>query len=204
MTKGEPISVLVSDDTLIAREGWKSIIETAEGIQVIGEASSPLETLRLVRQLEPDVLLLDLKYRGDPTAGHTTIREIKKSGSRVKIIAITAYEDLIADARRAGADAALLKTFTREELLSYIRDLAAREEGFPAAPPDKTPLDVLSDRERQVLGLLADGKSTKQIAESLVIAEATARNHVNSILSKLGVNSRIQAVRLAHEFGLDR
>src|SRR5690242_4194017 len=113
----EKIKVLLADDTLIAREGLKMILATADDIVVIGEASSPHETIRKVLDLKPDVLLMDLKWFGDETAGWTAIREIKTAFPHAKIIAITAYENLIRDARVAGADAAYTKTFTREELL---------------------------------------------------------------------------------------
>ncbi len=195
-------TVLLADDTLIAREGWKTILETADDIQVVGEAVSAQETTRRVLELAPDVLLMDLKWFGDPTAGWSAIGEIKRSHPQVKIIAITAYEDLIADARRVGADAALLKTFSREELLGLIRELTSREEGFPAAEPEHTPLDALSPREREVLTLLADGYSDREIADALTIAESTAKNHVTNIRSKLGAKNRTQAAKLAREFGL--
>lgn len=117
--------VLIADDTLIAREGWKRILETASDIQVVGEALSAAETLRKVKELMPDVLLMDLKWFGDEQAGWIAIREIKKE-HHVKVIAVTAYESFIRDAQLAGADSALLKTFTREELLSEIREQASR------------------------------------------------------------------------------
>lgn len=197
-------TALLADDTLIAREGWKKILETADDIEVIGEAVSAQETARKVLELEPDVLLMDLKWFGDPTAGWTAIKEIKRSHPHVKVIAITAYENLIAEARRAGADAALLKTFSREELVGLIRELASCEGSFPAAEPQHTLLDPLTPRECEVLVLLADGYTDKEIAKALTIAESTAKNHVSSILSKLDVKNRTQAAKLARESGLLR
>ena len=196
------ITVLLADDTLIAREGWKSIIETAADIEVVGEAANPLEVMRLVRELAPDVLLMDLKWAGDKTAGWVAIRELKTIRPGVKVIAVTAYEDLIADARRAGADAAMLKTFSRAELLGLIRELASRKEGLAPAEPETTPLAELSGREREVLALLVEGLSDKEIAGRLSIAENTAKNHVSNILSKLGVKNRTQAAALALKSGL--
>lgn len=198
----KPIKVLLADDTLIAREGWKKILETADDIEVVGEAESAQETPRKVLELAPDVLLMDLKWFGDPTAGWVAIKEIKTAHPEVKVIAVTAYEELIRDARRVGADAALTKTFGREELLGLIRELHARKESFPAPRPDPALLDDLSTREREVLVLLARGDPDRVIAEALGIAESTAKNHVQSILSKLGAKNRTHAVALARELGL--
>jgi len=97
-----------------------------------------------------------------------------------------------------------LKTFSREELLGLIRELASGEGGFPAAEPQHTLLDPLTPRECEVLVLLADGYTDKEIAEALTIAESTAKNHVSSILSKLDVRNRTQAAKLARESGLLR
>lgn len=196
------ITVLLADDTLIAREGWKRIFETADDIKVVGEAESAQETPRKVLELEPDVLLMDLKWFGDPTAGWVAIKEIKASRPVVKIIAVTAYEELIRDARIAGADAVLTKTFHREELLDLIRELYARKASFLAPQPEHTLLDELSAREREVLVLLAKGESDKTIAETLGIAESTAKNHVQHILSKLDAKNRTHAAALARELRL--
>ena len=196
------IKVLLADDTLIAREGWKRILETADDIEIVGEAETAQETPRKVLELAPDVLLMDLKWFGDPTAGWVAIKEIKAFQSNVKVIAITAYEDLIRDARIAGADAALTKEFRRHELLSLIRELASRKDSFAAPLPELTPLDELSPRERDVLVLVARGDPDKVIAETLGIAESTVKNHVQSILSKLGAKNRTQAASLAREYGL--
>lgn len=198
------IRVLLADDTLIAREGWKRILEFANDIDVVGEATKHHEVVRLVEDLSPDVILMDLKWFGDETAGASTIRQIKTAFPEVKVIAITAYEHLIRDARGAGADDALTKTFSREELTALIRDVASRvlktnekdenSFGFPAT--------ALSDREREVLTLLQEGYTDKAIALQLQIAENTVKNHVKNILSKLGAQNRTQAVRNARERGL--
>jgi DNA-binding NarL/FixJ family response regulator len=198
------IRVLLADDTLIAREGWRTILETDDEMDVVGEAVSAQETLRKVRELKPDVVLMDLKWNFDTTAGWTAIREIKRSHPEVKVIAITAYENLIGDARRAGADAALMKTFSRKQLLDLIRELISRRERFPPAKPRSTPIDRLTEREKDVLSLLVDGYPDKQIAEALMIAESTAKNHVSSILSKLGANNRTHAAKIARDSGAQR
>ena len=195
------IKVLLADDTLIAREGWKKILETAKDIEVIGEAKTAAETQRKEKELGPHILLMDLKWFGDETAGWTAIREIKQE-YKVKIIAVTAYENLIRDARLAGADSALLKTFTREELLDEIREQASKPES--AVPPLalSSLQSLITDRELQVLELLGKGHRDKEIATLLSIAPTTAKNHVKSILEKLGAKNRTQAVSLAREMGL--
>lgn len=198
------IKVLLADDTLIAREGWKRILETADDVEIVGEATTAQETPRKVIMLKPDVLLMDLRWFGDDTAGQVAIKEIKKLSPKVKIIAITAYENLIRDARTAGADAALTKTFSREDLLGLIRELASRQESFETPKPINTPLEELTQRELQVLAFLVKGKRDKEIAEELHIATTTVKNHVKSILDKLDAQNRTEASNKARELGLLR
>jgi DNA-binding NarL/FixJ family response regulator len=195
------IKVLLADDTLIAREGWKKILETARDIEIVGDAKSAVETLRKVKELKPDILLMDLNWFGDDTAGWTAIREIKQS-SNVKIIAVTAFENLIRDARLVGADSALLKTFTREQLLDEIHEQASRRNETSLSPQSILKGESITDRESQVLKLMGEGHRDKEIAEILGIAPTTAKNHVKSILEKLNAKNRTQAVSLAREMGL--
>jgi len=197
------IKVLLADDTLIAREGWKRILETTNDIEVVGESKKATETIRKVKELEPDVLLMDLKWFGDETAGWATIREIKQ-GSRVKVIAVTAFENLIRDARLAGADSALLKTFTREELLDEIREQASRPDKTSSLQVPLSAHEILTDRELQVLQHMEAGRRDKEIAQILHIAPTTAKNHVKNILAKLNAENRTQAVSIARERGLLR
>src|SRR6185436_9768704 len=129
------IRVLLADDTLIAREGWKKILETASDIEIVGEAETAAMAVNKANVLKPDVLLMDLLWFGDDTAGWRAIREIKqKHGVNIRVIAVTAYERLIADARRAEADSVLEKTFTRDQLLSEIRVQANRSKDTFSAP----------------------------------------------------------------------
>jgi DNA-binding NarL/FixJ family response regulator len=196
------IKVLLADDTLIAREGFKIILDTADDIEIVGESMSAHETPRKVLELEPDVLLMDLKWFGDDTAGWATIREIKRATPKVKVIAVTAYENLIREARAAGADDALTKTFTREELLDHIRDLALHQNDFRLPGLISSRVVDFTKREREVVKLLAVGKPDKEIAISLGIATTTAKNHVKKILAKLGAQNRTEASNLARELGL--
>lgn len=115
------IRVLLADDTLIAREGWKRILESEPDIQVVGEAITAPEAQQKARELAPDVVLMDLKWFDEEEAGAAAIAELKQSAPHIRVIAITVYARLIADARKVGADATLPKGFSRAELLSAIR-----------------------------------------------------------------------------------
>lgn len=195
------IRVLIADDTLIAREGWKRILETVEEIEVIGEVTTAQETPSKVRELQPDVLLMDLKWFDDESAGAAAIAQIERESPQTKVVAITAYPELIADARRAGAEAALSKGFSKSELVDVIR--AVHElESFPVPTREVKVAEELSDREKEVLALISEGLTDKQIADRLIIAESTAKNHVANILSKLGAANRTQAVAIGFEGGI--
>lgn len=198
------IKVLLADDTLIAREGWKRILETEDRIIVVGEVETAVETLRKVIETSPDVVLMDLHWMGDEDAGWTAIREIKLALPDVKVIAVTAYEHLIKNARRAGADAALTKTFTREQLLSVIEEVVNRLDPLPipGGLDEDLQYEKLTSRQMDVLELLAKGKADKEIAEMLGIAESTAKNHVKSILAKLDVKNRTEAANKARKLGI--
>lgn len=197
------IKVFLADDTLIAREGWKKILETSSDIDVVGEGETAAMTIEMVDKLLPDVLLMDLLWFGDDTAGSRAIREIKqKHGAKIRIIAVTAYEKLAADARRAEADSVLEKTFTREQLLNEIHAQANRFEDATNTPLRSSTHMALTDRELQVLPLIEEGHSDKEIAKLLGVAPTTAKNHVKSILEKLNAKNRTQAVSIARENGL--
>jgi DNA-binding NarL/FixJ family response regulator len=199
------IKIFLADDTLIAREGWKRILETVDDIDVVGEAQTASETVEKVREVKPDVVLMDLLWYADDVAGWGAIQEIKQEhGSKVRVIAITAYDHLIRDARRAGADSALLKTFTRDQLLDEVYIQAKRPKTTPVALALAPSNDSLTDRELEVLQLLAAGHRDKEIATILTIAPTTAKNHVKNILEKLNAKNRTQAVSLAREMGLLR
>ena len=192
------IRVVIADDTLIAREGWKKILETVEAIEVIGEATTAHETPGMIRRLQPDVLLMDLKWLEDESAGISAIAQIKRESPLTKIVVITAYVNLIADARRAGAEAALPKGFSKSELVDTIRAVHELED-FPSPVTRSEAAGELSDREMEVLTLLAQGLTDKAIASDLHIAESTAKNHVASILNKLNAANRTEAVAIGFQ-----
>lgn len=194
------IKVFLADDQLIAREGWKRILESSKDIEIIGEAITAHEAPRLVNESQPDILLMDLKWFGDESAGWTAIKDIKRQNKKTKIIAVTAYENLIKDAKNNGADAVLIKNFTRDELISLIRELAKKEESL--SPTDEYVFDPLSLRELDVLKLAANGARDKQIAEKLHISPATVKNHMKNILEKLNVSNRTEAAKVARDRGI--
>jgi len=197
------IRVLLADDTFIAREGWKKILETASDIDIVGEAETAAMAVEKVNDLMPDILLMDLLWFGDDTAGSQAIREIKhKHGENIRVIAVTAYERLIADARRAEADSVLEKTFTRDQLLNEIRVQMSRSKDVISTTSQLPTQESITERELQVLKLIEEGHSDKEIANLLGIAPTTAKNHVKRILEKLNSKNRTQAVSVARGIGL--
>jgi len=194
------IKVLVADDTAIGRDGMRRVVSGTPDMTVVGEARTLHQVVELSKKLRPDVVLLDLKWFGDEKAGASAIPRIIRATPQTKVIAITAYEDLIEGARQAGAAVAVTKDVTRQQLHEIIRDVYASPP-IPAPPlaPIKEPL---TEREKEVLALLAEGLTDRQIAKQLYIAESTAKNHVRNILGKLGVSNRTQAAVEAVQKGL--
>lgn len=197
----EIIRVLIADDTDIAREGMRRILEIEEDIEVIGEGASISETVQKVHELNPDVLLLDLKWFTDSKAGIEAIRRLNSEVPETKIVAITVYPDLIEMAKAAGAVAAIPKEIPKYQLVNEIRGVH-RLPPSPAPPTPDAPAEELTERELEVLALLTKGKTDREIAEALTIAESTAKNHVSHILGKLDVQNRAGAVALAYELRL--
>jgi DNA-binding NarL/FixJ family response regulator len=200
------IRVLIADDTDIAREGMRRILAAEPGIEVVGEGATVTGTIQKVHELHPDVLLLDLKWFGGEGAGIDAIKRLKSEAPETKVIAITIYPHLIEQARNAGAFVALAKEVPKQRLIEEIRSVYAVSPPPPLTPqvvtPPPTLLEALTEREREVLSLMAEGKTDKQIAEVLGIVESTAKNHVGNILGKLGVPNRAGAVAKGYELGL--
>ncbi|MFQ6101603.1 MAG: LuxR C-terminal-related transcriptional regulator [Anaerolineae bacterium] len=200
------IRVLIADDTDIAREGMRRILAAEVDMEIVGEGATVHETVQKVHELRPDVLLLDLKWFGDKDAGIETIKRLTSEVPETKIVAITVYPHLIEQAKNAGALAALTKEVPKQQLIDEIRSVYA----VPPPPPSPAqvvtspapPAEELTEREREVLTLMAEGKKDKQIAVALGIAESTAKNHVGNILGKLGVPNRAAAVAMGYELGL--
>ena len=216
MTDSKPLRVLVTDDHLLVREGLRLILETAEGIELAGEARDGAEALRLVQELAPDVVLMDLRMPG--MDGLTAISRLQETHPQVAVIILTTYreDDLILQGLRAGAQGYLLKDTDRATLLDAIRaaargetlltpeimaSLLAQTEARPgAAPADSGP--PLTDREREVLAGVARGERNKEIAFRLGITERTVKAHLSSIFNKFGVDSRAAAIAVAAQRGI--
>ncbi len=203
------ITVMIADDTLIAREGLKSILEGVRGIQIVGEASSAQEAVQLAQERKPDVVLMDLLWHGDDTAGVEATRQITRAAPETKVLLVTVYPQLIAKAREAGATAAIEKGFSKDDLINLIRHVHRTQQFTVARFGDDLANTIglpspetLTPREEQVLQLLVEGRAVRQIALELKIAPSTVKNHVQSIYGKLQVSNRAEAVRKAMRAGI--
>ncbi len=211
------ITVLIVDDHAVVRQGIRAFLATQPDIQVVGEAASGEEALRLVEQLVPDVVLMDLVMPG--MDGVEATRRIRRVSPRTQVIVLTSYhdDDHIFPAIRAGALSYLLKDVGPDDLADAVRRVARGEailhprvaarviqELHGAAREDASPFAELTERELEVLRLIAEGLSNAEIAERLVISEKTVKSHVSNILSKLHLADRTQAAVYAWKRGLMR
>lgn len=210
------IRVLICDDQDLVREGLRAILSTAAGIEVVGEASDGVKALELIPESRPAVVLMDLKMPG--MNGVQATRLIADRHPDVRVLVLTTYDadEWVFDAIRSGAAGYLLKDTPREALVTAVRDTAAGKTRVDpavagrlfshvarAGPPLPTTFAAdLSERELDVLRLLARGLSNADIAGRLYLSEGTVRNYVSSILSKLDVADRTQAAVLALRHGL--
>jgi DNA-binding NarL/FixJ family response regulator len=212
MTK---IRVLIVDDQPIARAGFKAVLEASGGMEVVAEAENGEDAVQLARAHDPDVVLMDVRMpRMDGI-------EATRRMPRQKVLILTTFglDDYIIEALRAGASGFLLKDAPVEELVRAVRTVAAGDaqlspgvtkrlldqvaRRLPAAVQrDPDSLAELTDREREVLRLMASGMSNAEIASALVVSEPTVKTHVSSVLQKLGLRDRVQAVIYAYENGL--
>ena len=205
-----PVRVLLVDDHAVVRQGLRMFLSLEPDLEIVGEATNGQDALHKVRATSPDVVLMDLLM--PVMDGVTAIGAVKAEFPDVEVIALTSVleDELVIGAVQAGAVGYLLKDTQAGELCRAIK--AAAEGQVQLAPEAAARLvrevraperpDVLTERETEVLGLLADGQSNKQIAASLFIGEKTVKTHVSSILSKLGVPSRTAAALHAVRTGL--
>lgn len=196
------IKVFVADDHVHAVEGLSLIIDRAEDMEVVGSAGIINQVLEQATAAEPDVIVLDLAWPGDKLAGIRLIPELLASCPGGRVLAITNYPELIEVAREKGAYP-LSKGFSIEELLGTIRWVARDNLAASLATAvGDAYTEPLTPREIEVLKVLGDGKTDREIAQELHIAEGTAKKHVSNILSKLGVGNRTEAVIKARHLRL--
>ncbi|GAA3382973.1 response regulator transcription factor [Cryptosporangium minutisporangium] len=210
------IRILLADDQNLVRAGFRSILEGEDGIAVVGEAADGAEAVRLTLRTRPDVVLMDIRMPG--LDGLAATREIAaRSEARVLILTTFDLDDYVYGALRAGASGFLVKDTEPAELIHAVRVIARGDALIAPAitrrligeftararHPDPGPrLRALTEREREVLVLVAEGLSNDQIAARLVLSPATAKTHVSRIMTKTGVRDRAQLVILAYESGL--
>ena len=214
----DTIRVLIADDQVITRQGLRTLLSATPGIEVIGEAANGAEVIELAASLQPDVILMDLKMPG--INGIDATRHILHTSPHIQVLVVTMFDDddSVFAAMRAGAHGYILKDATQHELVRAIRAVHQGEaifspaiakrliRYFAALPSTASALAFpeLTDREREVLRLIAQGESNAAIAGQLVLSLKTVRNHVSNILSKLQVADRAQAIIRARDAGIGR
>jgi DNA-binding NarL/FixJ family response regulator len=214
------LKVLIADDQQLVRAGFRVLLDSAEDIEVVGEAADGAEAVSMSRELEPDVVLMDIRMPG--TDGLQATRELFEGdparAPHVLILTTFDLDEYVYEALRAGASGFLLKDTEPTELLSAVRVVGAGEAllapsvtrrliaEFASRPdPHRTPPEMLAsltEREREVLALVARGLSNGEIASELYISAATAKTHVSRIMQKLAARDRAQLVVAAYESGL--
>ena len=200
------IRILIADDHPIVRDGLNAVINDQPDMEVVVEAANGKEAVALARQHRPDVLLIDLRM--PQMNGVEAVNTIRAEWPQARIIILTTYDgdEDIYRALQAGAQAYLLKGMPRTELLDTIRAVHAGHKRIPpevaAKLAERISASELTDREQDVLKLIVDGCSNREIGTNLSITEGTVKAHVNSILNKLGVNDRTQAAVLAIRYGV--
>jgi DNA-binding NarL/FixJ family response regulator len=210
------INVMLVDDQNLVRKGVRSLLELSEEIEVIAEAADGAEAIKTIPEVKPDVVLLDMRMPGK--SGLDVLRELSEAGSLPPTIILTTFDDdeLLLAGIKAGAKGFLLKDVALAELVSAVKTVS---EGGSVVKPAVTQRllkglenlqtefysldrpDPLTERETEILRLMAGGYSNKEIANSLGVAEGTVKNHVSNILSKMGVRDRTRAVLKAFELG---
>ena len=214
------IKLLIADDQALLRGGLRAILEAEDDLEVIAEAADGVEAVDETLRTHPDVVLMDIRMpRLD---GLEATQRLLAAGSRARVLVITTFDrdEYVYRALRAGASGFLLKSAPAERLTEAVRTVATGEslldpvittrlvEHFLARPdfdPElRARLDGLTPREREILALLARGLSNAEMGRELFLSDTTIKSHVTRMLSKLGVNSRVQAVVLAYETGLIR
>jgi DNA-binding NarL/FixJ family response regulator len=218
------ITVLLADDQALVRAGFRALLDAEPDITVVGEAGDGVQAARLAEQTRPDVVLMDIRMPGVDglEATRRIVADARLAATRVVILTTFELDEYVFEALRVGASGFLVKDTEPVELLRGVRAVAAgdallspgvtrrviaefaatRSRGRPATPP--TALEQLTDREREVMVLVAEGLSNDEIAARLVISPATAKTHVSRTMVKLAARDRAQLVVYAYEAGLIR
>jgi DNA-binding NarL/FixJ family response regulator len=218
------IRVLLADDQELLRSGFRMVLAAQEGIEVVGEAGDGDQAVVLTGRLDPDVILMDVRMPG--VDGIEATRRLVAAGARARVLILTTFDldEYAFSALRAGASGFVLKDVPPDQLTAAIRAVAAGDavvaprvtrrlldqfahslpDHADGPPPGDPRLEELTAREREVLLELATGRTNAEIAERLVLSEATVKTHVGRILAKLDLRDRVQAVILAYELGLVR
>jgi DNA-binding NarL/FixJ family response regulator len=212
------IGVLLADDQAMVRTGFRMILESDPDIAVVGEAENGEQAVAATRRLRPDVVLMDIQMPVEDGL-HATRRITQQRELLSRVVILTTFErdEYVFDALRSGASGFLVKNAPPEELVHAVRVVAAGDAllapsvtrriieqfaGCPRKPELGAALELLTQREREVLLLLARGHSNAELAAELFVTEGTIKTHVSSLLAKLGLRDRVQAVVLAYESGL--
>lgn len=208
------IRILLVDDHAIVREGLRALLDDVPGMQIVGEGSNGDEAVELAARLAPDLVLMDLKMPGMPATD--AIRSIRARNSAVQVLVLTSYaeDQQVQKVISAGALGYVLKDVAKAKLVRAMTTVCRGEPWLHAEaqrllvnrmrkPAEVNPFELLTDRERSVLKLLAQGQSNRTIGKSLQLTEGTVKGYVSNILAKLKLEDRTQAALLAVKLGLD-
>jgi DNA-binding NarL/FixJ family response regulator len=215
------IRVVLADDQALVRAGFRALLDAEDDVEVVGEAAEGAGAIRLARELVPDVILMDIRMPGMDGLEATRLISQDSALTAVRVVVLTTFQldEYVFEALRSGASGFLVKDIEPAELVHGVRAVARGDallapsvtrrliEEFAARskePPADSRLEVLTEREREVVALVAEGLSNDEIAERLVVSPATAKTHVSRAMIKLHVRDRAQLVVSAYESGLVR